>query len=177
MFPERRHSGFSVVAAIFLLVVLAVLAVIIASVTGIQQASSQLDVLAVRAYHAARTGMEWGAWQVLDPNNNLNGADCTSGPGAGPVMSDCPAPATNLPALAGSLQPFAVTVTCTRVSATEGNRDIRVFNVVATACNQPDGGGACPGPATNADYVERQLQASFSKCWDRTAAAPRCACG
>jgi MSHA biogenesis protein MshP len=176
MFPER-HRGFSVVAAIFLLVVLAVLAVIIASVTGIQQASSQLDVLSVRAYHAARAGMEWGAWQVLDPNNTLNAANCTGGVAGAPVMSSCPALSTNLPALGGSLQPFAVTVTCTSVSTTEGNRDIRVFNVVATACNQPTGGGVCPGPGTNADYVERQLEASFAKCWDRTATAPRCECG
>ena len=173
---ERRHSGFSVVAAIFLLVVLAVLAVIIASVTGLQQASSQLDVLGVRAYHAARAGMEWGAWQVLDPNNQLNLPNCTSGVGGAPVMSTCPG-ATNLTGLAGSLAPFNVTVTCAETPATEGNRDIRVFNVVATACNQPTGGGVCPGPGTNADYVERQLQASFSKCWDRTATPPRCECG
>ena len=176
MCRERRQGGFSVVAAIFLLVVLAVLAVIIASVTGIQQASSQLDVLGVRAYHAARAGMEWGAYQVLDPNNQLNLPNCTSGPGAGPVVSACPG-ATNLSGLPASLAPFNVTVTCTETPATEGNRDIRVFNVTATACNQPTGGGVCPGPGTNADYVERQLQASFAKCWDRTAAAPRCECG
>ena len=172
---ERRQAGFSVVAAIFLLVVLAVLAVIIASVTGIQQASSQLDVLGVRAYHAARAGMEWGAWQVLDPNNTLNAANCTGGVAGAPVMSSCPAPSTNLPALAGSLAPFTVTVTCAQADATEGIRNIRTFTVVATACNQPNA-GACPGLATNPDFVERQLQATFAKCWDRTASAPRCEC-
>jgi len=29
----------------------------------------------------------------------------------------------------------------------------------------------------SAEYVERQIQATLSKCWDRTAAAPRCGCG
>lgn len=173
MFRER---GFSVVAAIFMLVVLAVLAVIIASVTGLQQSSSQLDIMGARAYQAARAGMEWGAHRVLDPNHTLNGASCAAGPGGGPNMSSCPAPSANLPALPASLLPFTVTVQCTQTAdTTEGNRNVRVFTIIATACNQPNG-GVCPGAPTNADFVERQLQASFSKCWDRTATAPRCEC-
>ena len=126
MSPDRQ-SGFSVVAAIFLLVVLATLAVIIASVTGIQQASSQLDILGARAYQAARTGIEWGAYQVLDPNNNLNAANCTSGVAGAPVLSNCPASPTNLGGLQGSLAPFTVTVTCALAAdTTEGNRNVRV---------------------------------------------------
>jgi MSHA biogenesis protein MshP len=169
MRPEKTQTGFSVVAAIFLLVVLAVLAVIIASVTGIQQASSQLDVLGVRAYHAARAGMEWGAHSVLDPNNAL----------ACNTMPACPAASTTLPALAGSLAQLRVTVTCTETPVTtEGNRTVRVFSLVATACNELSGGGICPNAApTVSDYVERQLQASLSKCKDPTAAPPRCECG
>ena len=168
MRPEKRQAGFSVVAAIFLLVVLTLLAVLIASVTGIQQASSQLDVQGVRAYHAARAGMEWGAHSVLDPNNALACA----------TMPACPAPSTNLPALAGSLAPFRVTVTCAETPVTtEGNRLVRVFTLVATACNETDGGGACPNAApTVNDYFERQLEASLSKCKDPTAAPPRCEC-
>src|SRR5438309_1872735 len=69
----ERQAGFSIVAAIFLLVVLALLGVFIASVTGMQQSSGQLDVTGVRAYQSARAGMEWGTWQVLDPNNRLTG--------------------------------------------------------------------------------------------------------
>jgi MSHA biogenesis protein MshP len=173
MFPERQ-SGFSVVAAIFLLVVLAVLSVIIASVTGIQQASSQLDILGVRAYQAARSGVEWGAHRVLDPNNTLNPASCSPA-----VMPACPAASTNLAGLAGSLAPFTVTVGCNASPVTtEGNRSVGVFTLTATACNQPTGGGMCPNPApTINDYVERQVQASVSKCKDPTAAAPRCQCG
>lgn len=166
MCPERQR-GFSVVAAIFILVVLTLLAVFIASVTGLQQSASQLDVLGVRAYHAARAGLEWGAHKTLDPGNTLN---CNTLPA-------CPASPQNLPALAGSLSPFTVTVTCTPTGdTTEGNRLVRVYSIVATACNQPSG-GACPNPAPAADYVERQVQASLSKCKDPSAAPPRCSCG
>ena len=171
----ERQAGFSIIAAIFLVVVLALLAAFIASVTGMQQSSGQLDVLGARAYQSARAGMEWSAWQVLDPNNTLNAGSCSP-----IVMPTCPASPQNLPALAGSLSGFTVTVTCAQTAdTTEGNRNVRVFQIVATACNQPSA-GSCPNvppPVPTNGYVERQVQASLAKCKDSTAAAPRCACG
>ena len=148
----ERQTGFSIVAAIFLLVVLA--------------------LLGVRAYQAARAGAEWGAYQVLDPNNALNPATCSP-----IVMPDCPVVnPTDLTGLAQSLSPFTVTVQCTRLPAwdtTEGNRNVRVFEIVATACNQPP----CPQGAPTSGYVERRITATLSKCKDSTALQPRCACG
>jgi MSHA biogenesis protein MshP len=176
MSPDRQ-SGFSVVAAIFLLVVLAVLAVIIASVTGLQQASSQLDILGARAYQAARAGVEWGAHSVLDPNNTANNAqpDCAQNVGQ-PFMSSCPVSPTNLTGLSGSLSPFAVTVSCALTAdTTEGNRNVRVFTITASACNQLP--GPCPAAPASGEYVSREIQATLSKCWDRTATPPRCGCG
>lgn len=170
----RRETGFSILAAIFLLVVLALLGALIASVTGMQQSSGQLDVLGVRAYHSARAGMEWGASQVLDPNNNLPGVGGTAN------LPPCPAPSTNLTGLGGSLSSFTVTVTCSatiNAPTTEGNRNIGAYQIIATACNQPVvGPGTCPNPAPASGYVDRQLQATLSKCKDPTAAGPRFAC-
>jgi MSHA biogenesis protein MshP len=171
---SRRQRGFSIVTAIFLLVVLSLLGAFIVSVTGLQQSSQQLDVQGVRAYQAARAGIEWGAWQVLDPNNTLNPATCSP-----VVLPSCPA-STNLSGLAGSLSPFTVTVTCSgaiNAPTTEGNRNIGAYQIIATACNQPVvGPGTCPNSTPTAGYVERQLQATLSKCKDPTATAPRCAC-
>jgi MSHA biogenesis protein MshP len=174
---SRRPRGFSIVTAIFLLVVLSLLGAFIVSVTGLQQSSQQLDVQGVRAYQAARAGIEWGAWQVLDPNNTINAASCTAPP---PDMPVCPGAGgtTDLAAgsLAGSLSPFTVTVTCTRTIAFEGNRNVWVYELVSTACNQPTG-ASCPNTGTPASgYVERRITAILSKCKDSTAAAPRCAC-
>src|SRR5262245_20779548 len=101
---ERRETkvhGFSIVAAIFLLVVLALLGTAIVYVTGLQQSGHQLDVLGARAYQAARAGIEWGAFQVLDPNNTIASAN----------LPGCPA-TTSLTGLGGTLAPFTVTVTC-----------------------------------------------------------------
>jgi MSHA biogenesis protein MshP len=164
----NREAGFSIVTAVFLLVVLSLLGAFIVSVTGLQLSSQALDLQGVRAYQAARAGMEWGAYQVLDPNNAQNPVNC----GPPPAMPACPG--VPMPGgLAGSLSPFTVNVTCTSTAATEGNREIRVYEIIATACNQ----APCPNAAPAAGYVERRLTATLSKCRDGTAPPPRCACG
>ena len=176
--PESRQAGVSIVTAIFLLVVLALLGAFMLSVTGLQQSSLVLDVQGVRAYQAARAGIEWGAWQVLDPNRTLNPVTCSP-----VVLPGCPTSPTNLgpltTPLAGTLSPFTVTVTCSatiNAPTTEGNRSVGAYQIIATACNQPSA-GACPNASPASGYVERQLQATLSKCKDPTATAPRCACG
>ncbi|MDP1718340.1 MAG: agglutinin biogenesis protein MshP [Burkholderiales bacterium] len=153
--------------AIFLIVILAMLGVFVISVTGLQSSSQILDMQGVRAYQAARAGIEWGAFQVLDPNNDQPGIGGTAN------LPICPASPTNLPVLAESLSVFTVTVTCTPASASEGNRDIRVYEVIATACNQ----SPCPNPTPAAGYVERRMTAVLSKCKDPTAPPPRFTCG
>ncbi len=167
----RAQRGFSLVTGIFLVVILALLGVFIVSVSGLQQSSSQLDLQGVRAYQAARAGMEWGAWRVLDPNNTLNPVTCSP-----VVLPACPASPTHLTGLAQSLSAFTVTVTCTAVITTEGNRSVGAYRIVATACNQPSG-GACPHASPATGYVERQVAATLSKCKDPTAVPPRCSCG
>jgi len=169
---RKGQSGFSLIAAIFLLVVLALMGTLIVSITGMQSASGQLDLSGVRAYQSARAGTEWAAYQVLDPDNALNPASCSP-----VVMPTCPASPTNLSSLGGTLSNFTVSVTCSQAAdTTESNRNVRVFQIVATACNQPSG-GSCPNASPTSGYVERRLEATFSKCKDSTATAPRCSCG
>ncbi len=166
--PMRRRlqRGFNIVTAIFLIVVLALLGVYIVSVSGLQQTGARLDLQGVRGYQAARAGIEWAAFMVLDPNNALNSAT----PGVCGITPVCPTSPTTLPALAGSLSSFTVTVMCSATSATEGNRDIRVFSITSTATT---------GTPGTTGYVNRELQATLSKCHDSTATStwPRCACG
>ena len=166
----QRQYGFSLPAAIFLLVVLALMGAVIVSVTGLQQSSQQLDVLGVRAYQAARAGIEWGAYQVLDPNSTLPAA----------TLPTCPAASTNLTGLAGTLSVFTVTVDCSNTinaPTTEGNRNVGAYQLISTACNQPDSGtGKCPNSAPGTGYVERRVTATLSKCKDPTAAAPKYLC-
>jgi MSHA biogenesis protein MshP len=91
----KRLRGFAIVSAIFILVVLAALGAFIVTVFGNQQAGSALDVLGVRAYQAARAGIEWGLYKQLQT-----------------VPASCAATSSFTPA-APSLSGFAVTVICT----------------------------------------------------------------
>ena len=57
----RRQSGFSLVAAIFLIVVLAALGAFAVQVAMTQYQSSNLELLQARAQAAAEAGIEYGA--------------------------------------------------------------------------------------------------------------------
>lgn len=180
--PVRRlQRGVSIVTAIFLIVVLALLGVYIVSVTGLQQGGAQLDVQGVRAYQAARAGIEWGAYQVLDPGNASLGAPAACDSTLPIPMPTCPAETHIGPGhantLGGSLSSFTVTIQCTeQADTTEGNQRVKVFQIIATGCNQISGGN-CTTATPSTGYVERRLTATLTKCRDSTASLPRCSCG
>jgi MSHA biogenesis protein MshP len=147
MRPDR-HAGFALTSAIFLIVVLAALGAIIVTVAGLQQTSSARDVMGGKAYQAARAGIEWGAYRVLQQGS----------PGVCPATTSIPMPAGT--ELAG----LTATVTCVRTTADEGARTgingVEFYVITSTACNQ----APCPNTTTpGAGYVERQLQASISR--------------
>jgi MSHA biogenesis protein MshP len=159
-----RMRGFSIVTGIFLLVVLSALGAFMVVFTGLQQNTLQVDVLGVRAFYAARAGVNWGMYRALDPDDSI-------APGA-TAFAACPTGTIAAGALGGSLAPFSVQVSCTSFDATEANRNIRVFEITATACNQ----ATCPGTPDGA-YVERRVVVTVARCKDPTATAPRYECG
>ncbi len=135
----RRHQrGFSIVSAIFLLVVLAFLGTAMMVFSTSQQQTAALDVMGERAYQAARVGVEWGAYQVLQ-----GGGACAA--------------SSALPALAGTLSGFSVTVTCAATAASEVSASTGVVTVYDLTSK------ATQGTAGQPTYVERQVQASVAK--------------
>jgi MSHA biogenesis protein MshP len=155
----RRMRGFSLVTGIFLLVVLSALGAFMVIFTGLQQNTVQVDILGVRAYYAARAGINWALYRALDPDNTI-------APGQA-VFPACPTGTINT--MAGSLAPFTVVVACVQTAPdpTEGNRTIRVYQITATACNQ----ATCPAPAPGSGYVERSVVVTVAKCKDQDPAA------
>lgn len=140
----RPDSGFSLITAIFLLVVLSALGTYALTFASLQQAGAALDVQGSRAYQAARSGIDWGLYQVV-------------------AVSSCPAIThLSIPAASGS-GAFTVTVACAALgSASEGGVTVTTYAITATACSQPLA-GACPGTVGSVGYVERQLQAKVSR--------------
>lgn len=140
-----RMRGFSLVTAIFLLVVLAALAAVMVNISTFQQTESAMDVQGVRAEQAARAGLEWGLQRQI-------GAGLTAGAACIGATTFSLPPGTTLSA-------FRVNVQC---STATGPGTLTSWTITATACNQP-GPAGCPNPGNNTDYVQRRLQAVLSQ--------------
>lgn len=144
--PRSRQRGVSIIAAIFFLLLFAAISAAMVTLTTTSNATSTQDIQGGRAYQAARAGVEWGLWQVL--NNPANGGAPASAADALPV---CFASPTNIAAVPG----FAISVTCTAVSTQEGAHNVGIYRIVSTATGAGPGGG-----------VERQLAATAEVCRD-----------
>lgn len=156
--------GFAIVSAIFILVVLAALGAFIVTISTTQQIGSALDVMGVRAYQAARAGIEWGVYQVqATPAYNFSyGTALPLAVGNGlPNDRACPASPSSFTPAATTLADFTITVTCTETAGTSGSP--KIYSLVATACSEPNGvEPKCPN-ITNPGprYIERRIEVSF----------------
>ena len=129
------QRGFSIVTAIFLLVVLAAMGAFMVTFSTVQHITSAQDVQGVRAYQAARAGIEWGAYKAV------RNASCVG--------------STPLPTLGGALAGFTVTVLCTASGPyTEGITAVNLYLVTSTATQ---------GTVGSITYVERQLQTTIAR--------------
>jgi len=135
----KKQGGFAYIAAIVVCVVLAVLVTAAVRLGTTQQTSLNQEILATRAWQAARAGTEWGAYRALHQAQLVNA---------------CPALATTLAVPNG----FNVTIQCQVKTYNEGQnsdtsvRQANIFQITAIACNA----AACPSNAvTSPDYTER----------------------
>lgn len=153
--PEHRakaQRGFSIVAAIFILVVLSALAGFIVSTTATQNLDLAKDFQSARALQAARTGIEWGVagW--------LNGGSCSGGSAYAGTPPTC--------------SPGGAAATCTQQTlytpSGTNPTGLTDFTVVVALCRcpAPPAGGTCQivatasaGTAGSSAYIERQLAA------------------
>jgi MSHA biogenesis protein MshP len=180
--PAKLMRGFAIVSAIFILVVLGALGAFIVNVSTNQQIGSALDVQGVRAYQAARAGVEWGIYRVqATPAYNFSyGTPAVAVGSANPNTRLCPASPSSFVPAAPTLAGFTVTVTCTATydpspmqpppASCDPASGIyapakcgpTVYRIVSTACWGP-ATVACPNPAPvpGSLYVERQLEVAF----------------
>ncbi|NOS96015.1 MAG: hypothetical protein HOP26_06300 [Methylotenera sp.] len=107
MQPHKIQRGFAIIAAIFLLVVLAALGAFMVTFSNTQHLTSAQDVQGSRAYWAARAGLEWGI------------ASTTTA---------CPTSPTTL-----SVNSFNVIVTCALQTYPEGSATINIFRITSVA--------------------------------------------
>jgi MSHA biogenesis protein MshP len=128
----RAERGFSLVSAVFLLVVLAGLGVYAVRLNTLQLQTVTAGLRGAQAFEAARAGASWGAYRAL-------------------TLGICASGTLNL--TEGATAGFRVSVQCTQRMHTEGTSPVRVLvlDVRAEA-------GVYGGP----DYVSRRLQAKIT---------------
>jgi MSHA biogenesis protein MshP len=135
---QNIQHGFSLVSAIFLLVVIAALGTFAVTLSTTQQQSAALDVLGSRAYQAARAGIEWGAYQVITPGAIACGTFA--------------APLPNNVTLTGTtLQNFTVTVNCGSAAVSEAGATVTMYQLTSLATQ-----------GTTPNYVERQMSVTIA---------------
>ncbi len=130
----KYNKGFALVTALFLLVILASVAVFTVNISGMNRTTTSFSIQGMRAYFAARSGLEWALYEV------------TNNPAICPVN-------TILNLSQGSLQGFQVNITCTVTSFTEGVNNLNIFSLNSFASKGTFGG---------LDYVSREMQASVA---------------
>ena len=140
---KGRQEGFSLITAIFLLVVAAGLVAALINSQVVQYSTLSMSVLGVRANQAARSGIEYAAYRAL-------------------VSGVCNASETlNFTSAEPALEPFTVTLNCSPSPHTEGSgpgSSFVVYQLTALAEF-----GAYPfGSRSNPDYVSRRIRVTVS---------------
>jgi MSHA biogenesis protein MshP len=140
------QRGFTLVSAVFLLVIILALGAAALTVSTVQHRTSTQDLLGAHAYQAARAGIEWGAFHVLQ---NPGGIACAMAGGAANVVA--------MPVEATVLSAFTVSVNCEQFApVAEGNGTVTMFRLTSTANTT----GRAVG---DADYVERGITVSIAQ--------------
>ena len=131
------QRGFSLVTAIFLVVVIALLAGFMVTIGSIQKTTMAFSIVGSRANFAAVSAVEWGAHHVLNV-------------GGGPT---CFASPTTFTVSGGASGNFNVTLECVETSVTEGPTTYSVFDTDVISEF---------GTSGQEDYFSRSISASIT---------------
>lgn len=129
---KKIQSGFSLVPALFLLVVLAGLGVVAVRMMAVQQQTVVLTMQSARAYAAARAGIDWSAYQAV-------------------VNSSCAN--STLALTEAGLAGFSVETSCSSTTHAEGPNTVSVYVIDAFAWS---------GNYGTPDYVSRRIRSTVT---------------
>jgi MSHA biogenesis protein MshP len=156
-----RGRGIALPAMIFAVVIVSLMLSAGLLLLTQSQHTQTLQLQAARALAAAKSGGEWGLWQVSDPDAALGLGASTLPPCFASQTLTLPAPLADLP----------VQVTCTREPATgtvdEGGLKLASYRVLAVVSS---------GGSGSIHFVQRQFETRHTVCKNPGGSAPRYAC-
>ncbi len=140
---NNKQHGFTLVMAIFILVVLALVGGYMVRLSGVEHTTTSDALQNARAYQAAKAGINWAAATISnDTATNQAGCDTVNAKAVSPLA---------LAALPG----FTVTVTC-KLSGDkpylEGSNKVYVYSITTLSEF---------GDYSGADYISRKIEASL----------------
>ncbi len=128
---NKKQQGFSIVIAIFILVVLGLLGSYMVRMSGVQQATSNYALQGAKAYQAAKAGLGWAIAKISA------GGSCVD---------------VNMVITIPDLTGFTVSLKCSSASYQEGSDTSVIFQL---------GAHSEFGAYGSADYVSRELEVSI----------------
>lgn len=131
---HKKQQGFSIVSAVFILIVLSLLSAFMVNIAGVQRATGTLALNGARVFYAAKSGIEWGSYNAMsiNPKTNFNQTfNITAGDGFNSNVS----------------------VSGIYTSTTESGTTIDIYTITSTASF---------GSSGTLDYVSRQIIATVS---------------
>jgi MSHA biogenesis protein MshP len=130
----RSQAGFTLITALFLLIVVAGLSVYMITIRNVQQSTVVFAQQGARAMLAARAGIEWGIYESV-------------------VSGNCNDPNPAFSATGTALSAYSITVVCTTSAHIEAGVTINTYVLTSTAET---------GAYGTLDYVSRRLRATVS---------------
>jgi len=145
MINFHKQRGFSLVTAIFLLVVLAALGAYMVTIGGTNRASSTAALQGARAFQAARSGIDWSIYTITTAADQATArTNCDN-------IIDANTFTLNVAGLGG----FTVNTNCGWTGHDQqGNDNVTVYTLTSTATS-----GVAYG---NLDFVQRRITATIS---------------
>lgn len=128
-YRSREKKGFALVAALFLIIVLAMLGLFAVKISSTQQQSIDLELLGTRAQAAADSGIEYAASQLFK-----NGKTCANISGTFNFTQS-------------ALKGFSTQITCVFTTHVDGAATHQVYELSSTATS---------GTYGTTNYVSRQ---------------------
>lgn len=138
MTPRRAAAGFALMAAIFLIAVLAALGLVMATMSKVEHDTGTKSLLSDKVYFGAKAGLEWGIQRAIAPTT--------------PSVAACAASTGPFVLTQGGLNGVSVTVTCSQ-SLHGAATGVSVFYITSTATI---------GTLGSINYAERRMEATVS---------------
>jgi len=139
----HRQKGFSLVSAIFIVVVLAALGSYMVTIGGANRATTTAALQGARAYQAARTGIDWAVYTITSVPQATARTNCTN------IIDSASFDLT-----ATGLNGFSVSLDCAFTEhSQQGMNNITVYRLTAVANS---------GTYGDSEFVQRRISATIS---------------